>query len=91
MLPGSTPTQWSLAKAYRDGAGAYIRPIRKPVPGSVRVAVGGVELALAAFTANSTTGVVTTLTFQDGQAQLTVKVGDQFLTGITLSQITLVR
>lgn len=41
--------------------------------------------------AGTTTGVVTTLNFQDGQAQLTVKVGDQFLTGITLSQITLVR
>lgn len=39
----------------------------------------------------TTTGQVTTLTFQEGQAQLTVKVGDQFLTGITLSQVTLVR
>ncbi len=38
-----------------------------------------------------TTGQVTTLTFQEGQAQLTVKVGDQFLTGINLSQVTLVR
>jgi len=39
----------------------------------------------------TTTGEVTTLTFQEGQAQLTVKVGDQFLTGIPLSQVTLVR
>lgn len=39
----------------------------------------------------TTTGQVTTLTFKDGQAQMTVKVGAEFLTGITLSQITLVR
>jgi len=39
----------------------------------------------------STTGEVTTLNFQDGQALMTVKVGTEFLTGITLAQITLVR
>lgn len=41
--------------------------------------------------AGFTTGQVTTLTFQDGQPQLTVKVGDQLLNGINLSQVTLVR
>jgi flagellar basal-body rod modification protein FlgD len=39
----------------------------------------------------TTTGEVTTVNFQDGQAQLTVKVGAAFLTGITLAQVTLVR
>jgi flagellar basal-body rod modification protein FlgD len=39
----------------------------------------------------TTTGQVTTLNFVDGQPQLTVKVGAEFLTGITLAQITLVR
>lgn len=41
--------------------------------------------------AGFTTGQVTTLTFQDGQPQLSVKVGDQTLNGIALSQVTLVR
>lgn len=32
-----------LSKVYRDAAGGYSRPIRKPVEGSVRVALDGVE------------------------------------------------
>ena len=59
MVAGSSPTEWSLAKAYRDGGGSYVRPIAKPAPGSVRVAVDGVELAPAAFAVNSITGTVT--------------------------------
>jgi uncharacterized protein (TIGR02217 family) len=43
---------FSLCKAY----GAVVRPIAKPVTGTVRVAVGGVE---AGFTVDETTGVVT--------------------------------
>jgi flagellar basal-body rod modification protein FlgD len=39
----------------------------------------------------SVTGQVTTLTFRDGQPSMTVKVGDQFLNDISLSQITLIR
>lgn len=37
------------------------------------------------------TGQVTTLTFKEGQPFMTVKVGSQALTGISLSQILLVR
>ena len=37
------------------------------------------------------TGEVTTLTFRDGQPMMTIKIGDQFLTDISLSQITLIR
>lgn len=59
LLPGAEPLEWQLAKRYGDGAGAYLRPIKKPVPGSVRVAVGGVELAPAAFAVNGVTGAVT--------------------------------
>lgn len=59
MVAGSNPTEWWLAKAYRDGAGSYFRPIRKPAPGSVRAAVGGVELTPDKFAVNGITGAVT--------------------------------
>ena len=48
-------TAFALVKAYGD----QDRTISKPVVGSVRVAVGGVELAGAAFEVETTTGVVT--------------------------------
>ncbi|SPJ22423.1 DUF2460 domain-containing protein [Palleronia abyssalis] len=35
---------YSLCKTYGQGQSAYVRPIRKPVESSVRVAVGGREL-----------------------------------------------
>ncbi len=50
-----TRTSFPLKKAYGDVA----RPISKPVDGSVRVAVGGVELAAGAFVVDHATGVVT--------------------------------
>jgi uncharacterized protein (TIGR02217 family) len=59
MLAGASLTEWWLAKAYRDGGGSYVRPIRKPAPGTVRVAVGGVELMPDAFAVNSVKGTVT--------------------------------
>jgi len=48
-------TVFQLGKAYGD----QVRPITKPVSGSVRVAVGGAELAGADFTVEATTGRVT--------------------------------
>jgi uncharacterized protein (TIGR02217 family) len=48
-------TVFNLVKAYGDQA----RAIRKPVAGSVRVAVGGVEPASEAFAVDLATGVVT--------------------------------
>ena len=36
---------FALGKTYASGAQAYVRPIAKPVAGTVRVAVGGVPLA----------------------------------------------
>lgn len=49
---------FQLIKTYGSGAAAYGRPIRKPVAGSVRVAVAGVELAAADFTCDPATGIV---------------------------------
>lgn len=46
---------FQLVKSYGD----YGRPVRKPVAGSVRVAVDGIELALEDFSVDETTGQVT--------------------------------
>ena len=66
-LPGDQPlglgaagkTTFQLAKSYGDLTTPYVRPIRKPVAGTVRVAVGGVELAASGFSVNASTGMVT--------------------------------
>jgi uncharacterized protein (TIGR02217 family) len=52
-------TTFQLAKSYGAGFDPYLRPITKPVAGSVRVAVDGVELDAADFSTDPLTGVVT--------------------------------
>ena len=47
---------FQLVKRYGAGAGAYVRTITKPVAGTVRVAVAGVETA--GFLADPLTGLV---------------------------------
>ncbi len=60
---GETAT-FQLVKAYGAGGDAYVRAIAKPVSGSVRVAVAGVELdGSSDFTVDHLTG---TLTFDVG-------------------------
>src|ERR1051325_855930 len=56
------PSAFRLAKTYGSGFAPYTREIAKPVAGSVRIAVGGSELAGSAFSVDSATGVVTFLT-----------------------------
>jgi uncharacterized protein (TIGR02217 family) len=51
-------TTFQLAKTYGGAFAPYARPIAKPVSGSVRVAVDGVELD-DGFSVDVTTGVVT--------------------------------
>jgi uncharacterized protein (TIGR02217 family) len=53
---GATQT-FALVKHYGAGPQAYVRPIAKPVAGSLRVAVDGAETT--AFALDSTTGEVT--------------------------------
>jgi uncharacterized protein (TIGR02217 family) len=54
--------QFQLTKTYGTSYAPYARPIEKPVPGSVRVAVAGVEAAADTdFTCDTTTGIVTFL------------------------------
>jgi uncharacterized protein (TIGR02217 family) len=50
---------FSLRKAYGVGDAVYWRAVSKPVSGSVRVAVGGVEVAATGFALNVLSGVVT--------------------------------
>lgn len=55
-----TRTVFRLVKRYGDDGGEPVeRPITKPVEESVRVAIGGVELASGAFAVDVTTGEVT--------------------------------
>ncbi|RTL76194.1 MAG: TIGR02217 family protein [Bradyrhizobiaceae bacterium] len=57
-----TQAQFQLTKTYGSSYAPYARPIEKPVPGSVRVAVAGVEAtANTDFTCDPTTGIVTFL------------------------------
>lgn len=52
--------EFALAKTYASGVGSFTRAIAKPVEGSVRVAVAGVEKTEGTdFTVESATGLVT--------------------------------
>lgn len=51
---------FALIKTYASGGQSYARPIRKPVQGTVRVAVGGVEQVEATdFSIDLSSGLVT--------------------------------
>ncbi len=53
-------TTFQMAKCYHSGGAEYWRPVTKPVDGTVRVAVGGVEQQEDVdFTVDYTTGIVT--------------------------------
>jgi uncharacterized protein (TIGR02217 family) len=51
-------TAFQLVKRYESGSQAWVRRILKPVAGTVRVTLGGVE-ALSGWAVNATTGIVT--------------------------------
>lgn len=54
-----TTAGFQLCKVYGTVDGPYVRPVTKPVAGSVRIAVDGVEkTAGAQFTLNTLTGMV---------------------------------
>lgn len=48
---------FQLVKAYATGGATYSRPIKKPVAGTVRVAVNGSE-AMSGWAVDTTTGIV---------------------------------
>jgi uncharacterized protein (TIGR02217 family) len=51
-------TQFQLIKTYTSGLSSWVRTISKPVPGTVRVAVAGVEQT-SGISIDNTTGLVT--------------------------------
>jgi uncharacterized protein (TIGR02217 family) len=75
---GTTAT-FQLVKTYGSIYAPYPRPIAKPVAASVRVAIGGAEVAIGtAFTCDITTGVVTFLAGHIPAASAAVTAGFLF-------------
>jgi uncharacterized protein (TIGR02217 family) len=63
---------FQLVKAYRSGAADYLRPIAKPVAGSLRVALDGAEVAVEAdYNVDLATGVVSFVVAPDLGVQVT--------------------
>ena len=72
-------TTFPLLKLYGGAHAPYQRPVAKPVAGSVRVAVGGVEQSEGtAFTCDATTGVVTFLSGHVPASAALVRAGFLF-------------
>ncbi len=70
-------TEYPLIKTYRSGETTYARPITKPVPGSVRVAISGVlQRDGVDYTLDTTTGVLRFVDPPDHGAQ--VRAGYEF-------------
>jgi uncharacterized protein (TIGR02217 family) len=65
-------TEFALVKTYRSGMETYVRPIRKPVLGTVRVAIAGdAKVDGQEFTVDPATGIVTFAFPPDLGAQIT--------------------
>ena len=77
---GST-TAFNLVKTYGAGATAWVRRIRKPVSGTIKVGLNGVE-QLAGWSVNSTTGVLSFNTAPANGVQITA--GYEFDTPVRL-------
>jgi uncharacterized protein (TIGR02217 family) len=50
--------RFALTKKYGAGADAYLRPVRRPIAGTVRVAVNGTEALPSDFSLDSATGEI---------------------------------
>lgn len=56
----ATQTEYQIAKTYKSGNYAYTRPISKPVAGTLRVAVDGVEMTDGVdYSCDFSTGLIT--------------------------------
>ena len=70
---------FNLTKHYTSGSAIYSRNITKPVDGTVRVAVNGVEQTLASdFVIDVTTGLITFLAGREPGPGLSVTAGFEF-------------
>lgn len=54
----SVNARFALTKKYGSGADAYMRPVRRPVAGTVRVAVNGAEIFTPDFSVDAATGEI---------------------------------
>lgn len=77
-LGTGTNAIFTLAKTYGSGPAPYRRIIRKPVAGSVRIAVNGIELPAQKFSCDATTGLVTFVPDAVPAAGATVTAGYAF-------------
>ncbi len=73
---------FQLIKRYGANHAPYDRTIAKPVAGSVRVAIDGVEVSAAAFSLDATTGIVTFAAGSAPAAGALVSAGFQFDTPV---------
>ena len=53
---------FALSKTYGEGEQAYVRPITKPVEGSLHIAVNGIEVAASCWSLDALSGRVTLAT-----------------------------
>ncbi len=73
-----TTRVFALAKTYGDGPAPYRRIIAKPVAGSVRIAVGGVEVAAGRAACDPATGLVSFIPGAAPPAGAAVTAGFEF-------------
>lgn len=70
--------RFKLTKAYGTGPDAYLRPVRRPVAGTLRVSVNGIEALPADFSFDSATGEVVFAAGKTPGAGAAVTAGFQF-------------
>ena len=76
MKDGQASATFQLVKTYGSSFAPYLRPIVKPVAGSVRVAVASSEVSAGvAFTCDAATGIVTFLAGHIPAAGAAVRAG----------------
>lgn len=69
---------FQLVKTYGAAHAPYVRTIAKPVAGTVRVAVNGIEVAPAGFACDLATGIITFAAGQIPPAGAAVTAGFEF-------------
>ncbi|MEL7027683.1 MAG: DUF2460 domain-containing protein [Pseudomonadota bacterium] len=78
-----TQADFQLAKSYASGAHAYVRPIKKPVSGTVVIAVdGAAQTEGADYSVDVTTGVVSFASGAEPGVGLAVTAGFEFDTAV---------
>lgn len=73
-----TTNRFKLTKAYGTGVDAYLRPVRRPVAGTLRIAVNNVEVLPADFSFDSATAEVVSAPGKTPGAGAVVTAGFEF-------------